>query len=130
MYGVGFQIGDVIIEVVAQYKWAMVEPHQDDPMKRQLLTFYKDNLRLHKLQMLTLKHEIGGIRGETEQIKNETKKILDDRLPLGDITRIKSRLGKEDVYSSNINSLEARVEKMEDNIAKILQNQATQTAML
>ena len=29
-----------------------------------------------------------------------------------------------------MNSLEARVEKMEDNMAKILQNQATQTAML
>ena len=130
VYGVGFQIGDINREVVAQYMRAIAEPHNDDPFKIQLLTFYKDNLRLHKLQMLTLKHEMGGIRGETEQIKHETKKILDDRLPLGDITRIKFRLVKEDVYSNKINSLEARVEKMEDNIAKILQNQATQTAML
>ena len=104
VYGVGFQIGDANREVVAQYKRAMAEPDNDDPIKRQLLTFYKDNLILHKLQMLTLKHEIGGIRGETEQIKNETKNILDDRIPIGDITRIKSRLGSEDVYSSKINN--------------------------
>ena len=108
----------------------MAEPETDDKIKRQLLTFYKDNLRLHKLQMLSLKHEMVGIKGKTEQIKHETKIILDDRLPIGEITKIKSRLASEDAYSSKISSLEYRMGKMEDNMAKILKNQATQTAML
>ena len=63
-------------------------------------------------------------------MKNETKRMIDDRFPIGEITRIKTRLGKEDLMSIKYNNLEARVEKMEDNIALILKNQASQTQLL
>ena len=127
VYESAFHLGDANKEISDQYKRAMAEPHQYDPFKRQLMTFYKDNLRVHKLHMLHLKHEMVGIRGESQQMKDETKRIIDDRLSLDEMTRVKTRLGKEEFFLVKYSNLEARFEKIEDNIALILKNQATQT---
>lgn len=46
------------MEIVAQYMKALDEPQTDDPVRQQNLSFYKDNLRLHKIHLLDQQLEL------------------------------------------------------------------------
>ncbi|KAL6513885.1 hypothetical protein OROHE_019341 [Orobanche hederae] len=125
-----FSIGDVDREIKNQYRNAMAAERVADPLQSRLLGFYRDNLKLHKLHVLQLKKEMRDMTGETQQLKGEIRQDIEDRIPMGELLRIKHRLDMEDRNARHISALETRMGKIEQNMVLVMANQDRMITML
>ena len=59
----------------------MNEPIIEDPLHEKLASFYKDNLKLHKMQLTSLHSEMRSMKNMVEETKGNQESLFDDRLP-------------------------------------------------
>lgn len=65
-----------------------------------------------------------------DSIKTNNKATLEDRVPIGTISKIRSRVKKESILAPSIDAFEARVFSLEKDVAQILHNQEVQNNMI
>lgn len=87
-----YSAGDFEREILRQYKRAMEWENDEDPMKKTLSMFVKDNLRLHKSHFNQVRQKLNDLRSSVSTMKGEVLKNLDDRIPFGLMSKIRSRV--------------------------------------
>lgn len=73
IYSNQIQVGDVNKEIIAQYKKAMAEPQTDNSTRNLMLSIYKDNLKMHRLQFLQQQFDTRDVQGMIQQVMSRKK---------------------------------------------------------
>ena len=92
-----------------QYKRAMEWEDDEDRMKKTLIMFVKDNLRLYKSHFNQVTQKIQDLKSSMTSLKEENRKNLEDKVPMGTISRLWSRLEHEPILNASIATLDRRV---------------------
>ena len=107
-----------------QYKRAMEWEDDEDRMKKTLIMFVKDNLRLYKSHFNQVTQEIQDLKSSMTSLKVENWKNLEDRVPMGTISRLRSRLEHEPILNASIAMLDRRVTRMEGQLNRVKSSEA------
>ena len=125
-----FSLADAAKDSEAKYKAAMEEPEPEDPISRKIAQFYKDTLKIQKLQNVGLQSTIKSLRDELDSTKDKQRTEMDKRHPPMTSQLILDKLKKESLIDSTLKDLTKRMAKVEANLQLVLQNQITQTELL
>ena len=68
-----YSTGDSKMEILRQYKRAMEWEGDEDPLKRTLSMFVKDNLRLHKSHFDQVRQEIHDLQNSVTSVTEDNK---------------------------------------------------------
>ena len=68
-----YSTGDTKMEILRQYKRAMEWEADEDPLKRTLSMFVKDNLRLHKSHFDQVRQEIHDLQNSVTSVTEDNK---------------------------------------------------------
>ena len=99
-------------------------------MKKTLSMFVKDNLKLHKSHFNQLRHEVRDLKGSVSTMKDEVNKDLNDRIPFGLMSKVKSKVDTDFKVAASLNDLTVRVSDMEKSLKHLLIGQMNQQTML
>ena len=73
----------------------MEEHEPEDPIKKKIAQYYRDTLKLQKMQNADLQSTIKSLREELDNIKSKQEVALDARLPPMTHKQILEKLRKE-----------------------------------
>ena len=97
---------------------------------KKLLTAHLEALQLHKIQALQHSQSVDAIKQEISEVKQDVIERMDARLPATTMTEIAHKLRKEADLNRKVEAMDSRLSAVEKSMAKILNNQETQTALL
>ena len=121
-----FPVEHVLDEYKSQARKAMKEPMLDDHVHKKLSSTFMDNLKLQKMQYVSLHYDLKNVKDEIENTKSKQKELFDERLPAYTMLTIDKKLKVESKIELRMDQLEGRVGKVEEKL-KLLVTQATQT---
>ena len=121
-----FPVEHVLDEYKSQARKAMKEPMLDDPVHKKLSSAFMDNLKLQKIQYISLHSDLKNVKDAIESTKSKQKELFDERLPAYTMLIMDRKLKAESKIELRMDQLEGRVEKVEEKL-KLLVTQATQT---
>ena len=98
-------------EYKSQAKKAMKEPMLDDPVHKKLSSAFLDNLKLQKMQYVSLHSDLKNVKDEIENIKSKQKELFDERLPAYTMLTMDKKLKAESKIEFRMDQLEGRVGK-------------------
>ena len=75
-----FPLEHVLDEYKSQTRMAMKEPILDDPVHKKLSSAFMDNLKLQKMQYVSLHSDLKNVKDEIKNTKSKKKELLDERL--------------------------------------------------
>ena len=104
------------MEVLRQYRRAMEWEADEDPIKRTLSMFVKDNLRLHKSHFDQVRQELNDLKYSVTSIKEDNQQNLEDRIPVGTMSHIRTKLNQESSLDTSIAALDKRVSDVEGQL--------------
>ena len=125
-----FSLADDAQDLEAKYKASMEAPEPEDPISKKIAQFYKDTLKIQKLQNAGLQSSIKSLRNEFEATRDKKRTKMDARHPLMTSKLILDKLKKESPLEITLKDLTQRMTKVEANLQLVLQNQVTQTEIL
>ena len=109
----------------------MEEQEPEDTIQRKISQYYRDILKLQKMQNVGLQSTIKSLREELDNTKSKARShSLDAKLPLMTQRQILEILRKESTIERSVKELSSRMEAVERNLGLILQNQITQAELL
>ena len=76
-----FSADDIQDDIKDQYKKATKEPNPEDPIHKKIASFFIDNLKLHKMQLVGLHSDMKSIKERVDSTKSKQQSMFDDRLP-------------------------------------------------
>ena len=76
-----FPVEHVLDEYKSQARKAMKEPMVDDPVHKNLSSSFMENLKLQKMQYISLHSDLKNVKDELESTKSKQKALFDERLP-------------------------------------------------
>ena len=76
-----FSLADAAQDLEANYKASMEAPEPEDPISRKISQFYKDTLKIQKLQNAGLQSSIKSLRNELEATRDNQRTEMDARHP-------------------------------------------------
>ena len=121
-----FTVEHVLDEYKSQAKKAMKESMLDDPVHKKLSSAFMDNLKLQKMQYVSLHSDLKNVKDEIESTKSKQKELFDKRLPAYTMLTMDRKLKSESKIELRMDQLEGRVGKVEEKL-KLLVTQAIQT---
>ena len=130
MFSLKYTAGDCEREILRQYKRAMKWEIDEDPMKKTVSMLVKDNLRLHKSHFNQVIQEVNDLRSSISTMKQKVQNNLDDRIPFGLMSKIRSRVETDSKVNASLEDLSARVSHMEKSLTYLLIGQMNQQTML
>ena len=125
-----FSLEDAAKELRAKYKAAMEEQEPEDPIQRKIAQYYRETLKLQKMQNAGLQSTIKSLRDELDDTRSKQEAAMDVRLPPMTQRQILERLRKESTIERSVKDLTSRMEAVERNLGLVLQNQITQAELL
>lgn len=102
------------------YKKVMEWENHEDPMKKTLSMFVKDNLKLHKSHFNQLRHEVRDLKSSVTTMKDEVKHELDDRIPFGLMSKLRSRVETESKVDAKLEELSAKIKHIDKSLNYLL----------
>ena len=75
-----YSVKDIQDEVKSQYKKAMKKPALEDPVHKKIASYYKDNLKLHHMQLLSFHSEMKTLQSDVERTKEKTLSLFGERM--------------------------------------------------
>ena len=78
-----FPTEHVLDEYTSQAKRAMKEPLVEDPTHKKLSSAFLDNLKLQKMQYVSLHFDLKNVKDEIDNTKSKEQKLFDEKLLLG-----------------------------------------------
>ena len=124
-----FPVEHVLDEYKSQAMKAMKEPMLDDHVHKKLFSAYMDNLKLQKMQYVSLHSDLKNVKDEIENTKSKKKELFDERLPAYTVLTMDKKLKVDSKIELRMDQIEGRVGKVEEKL-QLLVTQATQTNKL
>ena len=112
---------DISKKIKSLYKEAMKEPVIEDPIHKKIASFYKDNLKLHHMQLLTLQSDMRSMHTMVEETKGQQERLFEDRLLALSMKQMNKRLREESQLSNMITKVEERMSAMEKTLHALVQ---------
>ena len=125
-----FCLEDAAEELRVKYKAAMEEQEPEDPIQKKIAQFYRETLKLQKMQNAGLQSTIKYLREEMDDTKSKQEAAMDVRLSPMTQSQILYRLRKKSMIKRSFKDLTSRMEVVEKNLELVLQNQITQDVLL
>ena len=111
-----FPVEHVLDEYKYQARKAMKEPMIDDPVHKKLSSAFLENLKLQKMQYISLHSDLKTVKDEIENNRTKQKDLFDTRLPAYTMLTMDKKLKEESKIELRMNQLEGRVEKVEEKL--------------
>ena len=121
-----FPVEHVLDDYKSQDRKDMKEPMLDDPVHKKLSSAFLDNLKLQKMQYVSLHSDLKNVKDEIENTKSKQRELFDERLSAYTMLTIDKKLKAESKIELRMDQLEGRVGKVEEKL-QLLVTQAIQT---
>ena len=121
---------DAVEDLMSKYKATMEEQEPEDPIQKKIAQFYRETLKMQKMQNVGLISTVKSLREEMDNTKLKQEVAMDVRIPPMTQKYILERLKKESTIERNVQTLNTRMEVVDKNLQLILQNQITQAELL
>ena len=115
-----FPVEHVFEEYKSQARRAIKESMVEDPTHKKLSSSYMDNLKLHKMQFISLHTNLKSVHEEIENAKEKQKSLFHDRLPAMTMLNMENKLKEESKMVERIERIEESVGTMEGTLKTIL----------
>ena len=126
----GFSLEDAAEDLRSKYKVAMAELEPKDPVQKKIAEFYRETLKMKKMQNARLLSSIKTLKDDLESTASKKEKAMDIRIPPMTQKLILERLIKEFSIDISIQDLTTRMSSVEKKIQLVLQNHITQVDLL
>ena len=97
---------------------------------KKISQFYKDTLKIQKIQNIGLINEIANLKDQLTITARKQERALDNRLTSLIVGQILRKLNRESAMEKKVKDLKDRMTGVELNLKLILQNQITQLTLL
>ena len=125
-----FSLEDAAEDLRSKYKAAMAEPGPEDPVQKKISQFYRETLKMQKMQNVGLLSTIKALKDGLESTTSKQKKAMDTRIPPMTQNLMLERLIKESSTDRSIQDLTTKMSSVEKPLQLVLQNQITQANLL
>ena len=68
---------------------------KEDPTQKKLTSLFMDNLKLQKMQFISLHSDLKTMMDDIDTVKNQTERLFDDKLPVMTMRIMNKNLQKE-----------------------------------
>ena len=125
-----FSLEHAAEDLKSKYKAAMAEQEPENPIQKKIAQFYRETLKMQKMQNVGLISTVKSLREEMENIASKKEDAMDVKIPPITQKYILERLKKESTIERSIQILTERMEAVEKNLQLVLLNQITQGELL
>ena len=87
----------------------MKRPMEEDLTQKKLSSLFKDNLKLQKMQFVSLHSDLKTVMDDIDTVKNQTERLFDDRLPTMIMLTMNKKLPEESQLGDMISKVEDKV---------------------
>ena len=115
-----FPVEHVLDEYKSQTKRAMKEPVVEHPTHENLSSVFLKNLKLQKMQYVSLHSDLKNVKDEIENTKTKQKDLFDERLHALTMLNMDKKLKEESKIALRMDQLEGRVGKVEEKLQPLV----------
>ena len=102
----------------------MAEPELEDPVQKKISQFYRETLKMQKIQNVGLMSTIKTLKDEMESTASKQEKAMNTRILPMTQKHIGERLKREFTIERSIETLNERMTYVEQNLQLVLQNRS------